>query len=245
MKRVHAFLPATALFLILAGCGGGTATTSSTTSTEVPADGIELKISAGEGDAVTYQAKMTMDGSGPAQPGVPSEIKVEADMKQMVKVTKVEDGKITMETSFSDVNVTGTEMIANILKQTFGEQKSTITVDEKGRVLNSEGVMDANSMAGGTVYFPDGKVKVGDTWEQKLPSQGSEMSATYKFEGMEKVDGMDAAKIVMTPKGDNTSTGSFTYWIDTKTGMAIKGNGKITNEANGAKMVITMDVKKV
>jgi hypothetical protein len=71
------------------------------------------------------------------------------------------------------------------------------------------------------------------------------MTASYKFEGMETVDGVDAAKIVMTPKGDNTSSGSFTYWIDTKTGMAIKGNGKITNEANGSKMVISMDVKRV
>jgi hypothetical protein len=245
MKRVHAFLPATALFLVLAGCGGGTATTSSTDGPAVPADGVEFKITAGEGDSVTYQAKMTMDGEGPAQPGVPSEINVVADMKQTVKVTKVEDGKITMETSFSDVKVTGTEMIANILKQSFGEQKSTITVDEKGRVLNSEGMLDANSMAGGTVFFPDGKVKVGDEWEQKLPSEGTSMTASYKFEGMETVDGVDAAKIVMTPKGDNTSSGSFTYWIDTKTGMAIKGNGKITNEANGSKMVISMDVKRV
>lgn len=249
MKRLQAFLPATALFIAIAGCNAGTSTTAGGDKADavvIPADGIDFNIVAKEGDAQTYQAMMSMEGKGPAQAGMPGEFNVKADMKQTVKVTKVEDDKITMETSFSDVKVTGTEMFVNLLKGSFENAKSNVTIDKKGRVIEQSGQMDANSMAGGTLYFPDKKVKVGDTWDRSAPmAGGAPVKAVYKFEGAEKLDGMDVARISVTPEGDKTSKGSFTYWIDIATGMAVKANGEITSEADGGKMVMKMDIKKV
>lgn len=250
MKRFNAFLPATALFLILAGCNAGTSTTAEVDAPDtvtIPADGVELKMVASEGDTTQYQSSMSMEGKGPAQGGAPSEFNVQADMKQTVKVTKVEGDKITSETSFSDVKVTGTEMFVNLLKSSFENAKSTVTMDTKGRVIEQEGQVDSNAMGGGTMFFPDKKVKVGDTWERTTPiPNGGNVKALYKFEGTEKVDGVDAAKISVTPSTEeNTSTGSFVYWIDMATGMAIKANGEIITEADGGRMVMKMDMKRV
>jgi len=235
--------------MILAGCSAGTSTSSTTGGTDavsVPADGVEFNIVAKEGDTITYQAKMTMDGKGPAQAGMPSEFNVTADMKQTVKVTKIDGEKITTETSFSDVNVTGTEMFANLIKASLTDTKNTATIDKKGRVLEQTGQMDANSMSGGTLFFPDEKVKVGDTWERSAPmAGGANVKAIYKFEGTEKLDGMDVARISVTPEGEANATGSFMYWIDMATGMAVKANGEVTQEADGGKMVMTLDIKRV
>jgi hypothetical protein len=76
-------------------------------------------------------------------------------------------------------------------------------------------------------------------------SGGTTMKAAYEFVGTEAVDGVDTAKITVTPIGDKTSTGSFTYWVDMQTGMAVKANGTISSESGGGKMVMTLDVKKV
>ena len=251
MKRVHAFLPATAFFLILAGCNSGTSTSGTVDAPDavsIPADGIEFNIVAKEGDTMTYHAKMSMQGKGPAQGGMPSEFNVDADMKQTVTVTKVEDGNITTETSFSDVKVTGTEMLVNLMKGSFENQKSKVTMDSKGRIVEQEGAIDSNAMGGGTMYFPDKKVKVGDTWERNTPIPGGSgnIKAVYKFEATEKVDGVDAAKISITPSTpDDTSTGSFTYWVDIKTGMAIKATGEMVSEQGEGKMTMKMEMNRV
>jgi hypothetical protein len=251
MKRVYAFLPATALFFILAGCNAGTSTGGTVDAPDavaIPADGIELSLVANEGDTITYQAKMSMEGKGPAQPPMPAEYNVNADMKQTVKVTKVADGNITTETSFSDVKVTGTEMLVNFMKGSFENTKTTVTMDSKGRVVEQEGQMDANAMGGGSMYFPDKKVKVGDTWERSTPMPGGtgSMKAVYKFEGTEKVDGVDTAKISITPSTpQNNSKGSFTYWVDIKTGMAVKASGEIVTEEGENRMVMKMEMNKV
>lgn len=249
MKRFHAFLPATALFIGLAGCSAGTSTTAGGDNklVAIPAEGIDFNIVAKKGDVVNYQAKMTMDAKGPAQAGMPGEFKVDADMKQTVTVTSVEGGNFVLETAFSDVKVTGTQMFADAIKTELASKKSTVTVDKKGRVIEQAGAMDANSMAGGTLYFPDKKVKIGDTWERSTPMpNGGSVSAKYKFEGTEELDGVDVARITVTPSSpDAKSTGSFTYWIDIATAMAIKANGKITTEADGGRMVMTMDIKRI
>src|SRR5687768_13443589 len=137
-------------------------------------------------------------------------------------------------------------MLANLMKGSFESAKSSVTIDEKGRVIEKDGQMDANSMAGGTLYFPDKKVKIGYSWDRSTPMpNGTSMKATYVFEGTESLDGVDVARIKVTPSGDKTSTGSFTYWIDIATGMALKANGEITSEADGGKMVMKIDIKRV
>ena len=249
MKRLHAFLPTTALVLILAGCNSGTSTGDSAVADKpaVPAEGVDFKLVAAKGDVQNYKVTMTMDGKGPTQPGVPGEFKVTADMKQTMKVTGVKDGNMDFETSFTDVKATGTAPFADAIASSLKSTVTKMTVDSKGRVVKEEGAGDANSMSSGMIYFPDKKVKVGDTWERSTPTgNGQNVTAKYKFEGTEKVDGIETAMISVTPVTPGAeASGKFTYWIDMSNGMAVKGNGEIKSTAGGGSMTMGFDMTRI
>jgi hypothetical protein len=248
MKRVNAFLPVTALALILAGCNAGTSSSGAVADkATIPADGVDFRIKANKGDVANFQISMKMDGKGPAEGGAPSEIKVDIGMKQTVKVTDVKDGNYSVEVKSSDVKATGTAPVAEMFAQQFKNSVGKLTIDSKGRVVNQEGSVDSAMGSGGTLYFPDKKVKVGDTWERAMPTAGGgTANVKYRFEGAEAVGGKTYAKISIKPVSQGVeTTGQFDFLVDMDNGMIFNGDGSITSKVGGGSMVVTMKMERI
>jgi hypothetical protein len=248
MKRANAFLPATALFVILAGCNAGNSGTAVADKEAVPADGVDFKLVANKGDVHKYKMTMSMDGKGPAGGPGPTEINVKLDLNQEMKFTEVKDGNYTIEIKSADVKATGTAPFADMIGEQMKTTVSKMTVDEKGRVIKQEGAPDSAMGTGGTLFFPDKKVKVGDTWERTMPGQnGQSMVVKYKFEGTESADGKTLAKISMTPKAPEgvKMDGKFDYLVDMDNAVVMQGKGKMTTSAQGGSMVVSIDMTKI
>jgi hypothetical protein len=168
-------------------------------------------------------------------------------MNQEIKLTDAKDGKYKMELKATDVKATGTDPIAQMMGEQMKKMVAKMTVDEKGRVVEQEGSVDSTMGSGGTIFFPDKKVKVGDTWERSTPVQGQSMLAKYKFEGTENVGGKTLAKISMVPSTEGVEMkGKIDYLVDMDNGMIVKCNGKMTtSSAQGGSMVVTMNMDKI
>ncbi|MDQ2986248.1 MAG: hypothetical protein M3R13_05940 [Armatimonadota bacterium] len=246
MKRFNAFLPATAMFVILAGCSGTSTSGGSVSTKEVPAEGVDFKLVAKKGDVYKYQIAMALDGKAPAGSPPPNEMKVKLDISQEVKVTDAADGNFTIEVKALDVKHSGTEPMASGMADGMKSTVGKMTVDPKGKVIKQEGSVDSAMGSGGTIFFPDKKIKPGDTWEKSMPGPSGNMLAKYKFVGLEDVEGKSLAKISMTPSTEgSTMSGNFDYWIDMDTGLIVKGAGKMTSASKETgSMAVTIDMKR-
>lgn len=243
MKRPSLLLLGAAVAL-LAGC---TATAiKESTADQIPADGIDFKISAKEGDKFAYKLSLSMEGTGMQGPQGKTDMNMKIDMLQEVAVTEAKDGNFTFEIANKDVKVSGP--FASEVKKGLTSSGSKIVIDAKGRVISEEGSIDAGGGAGGTIFFPDKKVKIGDTWEKTTPGPGGQsIKAQYKFEQVHVLDGKTVARISMTPVAATdgiTLEGRYDYWVDLKTAMVVKADGKVTTSGEGQKMVTKMAMTK-
>ena len=105
----------------------------------------------------------------------------------------------------------------------------TLTVDSMGHV---QGGQQQTS-----IDLPSNPVAVGGTWKSSSSINqvgvSMEVFQTYKFIGMERVGGVNAAKVAVTMKGTGqiALTGSGTAWLSMADGWLIK---------NDSTMIITM-----
>jgi hypothetical protein len=243
MKRPSLLLFGAAL-AILAGCSA-TAVKESTAD-QLPADGIDFRFTAKDGDKYGYKLSVSMESKGAPGPEGATDMDIKIDMAQEVAVTKEEDGNLTLNITNKDVEVSGPFAAED--KKSLMAEPSKVTIDDKGRVISQEGSIDAGGGAGGTIYFPDKKVKVGDTWEKTTPGPGGQsIKALYKFEQVQVLDGVSVARISMTPEAtaeEMKFEGRYDYWVDLKTAMVVKADGKVTMSSQGQSMVTTMAMSK-
>lgn len=158
--------------------------------------------------------KIVIDMNGEMQMGENTmPLNMQMVMQSREKVAGIKDGKATIHTNVTSMKMymNGQEFVPPMPPEA-DPTKMVITtiVDERNRVHEIRGIeklaMGAPGMGNmnfGTgpnspAAFPEGEIKVGDTWETEIPlpnTQDVKISVKQAFVGVEKVDGIDAARI--------------------------------------------------
>lgn len=186
------------------------------------------------GDSLKYQidVKASMDMGGMMG-------NLAVGMVQTQKVTKIEDGKVTMEGKTGNMTlvINGEDM-----SQMMGDQdfSSTSVYNMSGELIsivsdqpgseNQTRMENAYSMT-----YPNKDVKTGDTWTRTIKgdSKGAvDATATFTVEGIDMI-GTDRTVRVRgdfkETKGNNPMTVKSTMWIREKDGAAVKGTFNMKN----------------
>jgi len=245
MKRSASFLCALAI-AALSGCA--TTAERESTADQIPEEGVDFKVALKQGDAYDYKLSLSMEGTAPAGSPGGTSLSMKIDIDQECEVTEVKDGHMRIVVTNADVKASGPEAAA--VEKMLGSATSTFTIDEKGRMIRQEGALDAGGGAGGTIYFPDKKVRPGDTWEKNSPMQsgGQAIIAKYKFEAVHVLDGNTVARISMTPRAaseDIKMEGRYDYFIDLDTAMIVKMDAKVTTTAGGQTVVTKVAMSRL
>lgn len=249
-KKLLALLPA--LLVGLAGCGNNEGGGSVTAPGAVPAadasKAVTLRLKPNVGDKYTTTVVVDLDVQPPAGQGEP--MKAVMEMASLDEVTEVKDGKITIKSKIEKADVTGEGVMAAAMKQSISQfqgKETTSVYDERGKVLEEDALSkQAGAGTSPRPTYPEGPIKKGDTWSDKVESNGQQADATFLAEGIEMIDGKEAMKITMTVKSAQLPQGfPLTYWVDVSNGRLLKGNGEMTTEQGGGKMVmkITLGTK--
>ncbi len=201
-----------------------------------------LKLNVSEGDTFKYKLTMDIDFGGQT---------VLFSATTTSKVVKVEsNGNIVMETTSENAVVK------------FGDQEmptpssppTKITFKPNGELVRIEGEGgNSSSMTSMTsATFPDKPVKVGDKWEREV-STGEGMpklKVEYEVVGVEKVGEQETLKLKTSAQtanakeGENSTSYSGHFWVDLKTGMAVRLEMKIKGlQTEGAPMPIDGTLK--
>lgn len=215
-----------ALALLLVGCNRASYTLRYTDPAETTVN-------------YTYELAATSDPSGVKDPKTwpkrllePSSMNAQGVMT--VTVAAADDKRLTIKTWNKPGTTTGTGFgktdAEEFLAQ--GIQYQEYSVDHLRRFLKKDEVQDpmTNTLNG---LFPEGPVRVGQTWKYSpFPQDGP---ATAKFEAEETVAGVKTARIYIdVPSGTSGKT-SMTVWIDPTNGRMIKSMIKSEVDQDGMK----------
>jgi hypothetical protein len=160
-------------------------------------------------------------------------------MVQSWKVTKIADGKVTIDTSIGNMTLV---MNGEDMSQMMGDQTMNMSsvYNAQGELLSVTGDsgMEAQHVRmenAYTISYPNKDVKVGDTWTRTIKgnSEGAvDATATYKVEAIE-TDGTDRVLKIKgeykETKGDKPMTCSSTVYFREKDGTATKGTYVMKN----------------
>lgn len=206
--------------------------------------------------------KMVMDMNGEMQMGENSmPLNMQMVMTYREKVAGIKEGKATVHTTFEAIKMymNGQEF-ASPMAPDMSNTVVTTVIDDRNKVYEIKGLekvaMGAPGMGNlnfGTGFnapamFPEGEIKVGDSWETEVPIPNAgdfKLTAKQTFVSVEKVGGVDAARIKtelelpfeklmsmmagQSPAGMPPMTGtmkmvSYTYF-DLATGNILKMDG--------------------
>jgi hypothetical protein len=158
--------------------------------------------------------KIVMDMNGELQMGENSiPVNMQMVMVYREKVAGIKDGKATVHTTIESMKmyVNGQEF-ASLPSSDPSSMVITTIVDDRNRVHEIRGLeklaignpgLGMGNMNIGTSFaspalFPEEEIRVGQTWETEFPlprAKDLRLSATQTFVGVEKVGGVDAARI--------------------------------------------------
>ncbi|GBC95304.1 hypothetical protein HRbin16_01091 [bacterium HR16] len=208
--------------------------------------------------------KMVMDMNGEMQMGENTmPLNMQMVMTYREKVAGIKEGKATVHTSFESMKLymNGQEF-APPVPTNLSDMVITTVVDDRNKVheikglekmaMGAPGIGNMNFGTGfnSPAMFPEGEVRVGDSWETEVPiPNASDLKITAKqtFVSVEKVGGVDAARIRteveipyeklmaamagQTPAGMPPISGTmkmvaFTYY-DLATGNILKMDGDL------------------
>lgn len=155
--------------------------------------------------------------------------------------------EMTMTQNVVKVHSNGTmEIKVSIDSSSLWKNGHQISISNKGKVFNMKmadngEILESSGMGPQSPpSFPEKDINPGDTWisekEISLPSQpkGAKLKTLYKFEGFEKFNGFDCAKIVI-----NTEEVNFNF--DEGVTQSIGGHG-VTYFAYGEGKLIKSEV---
>lgn len=193
-----------------------------------------LKRVATVGEVNEYKLNVVVDFQG---------TEVNYTARTIEKIVSVDGGKIVMETETKDakIDLGGQE-------QPMDDVKGKTTLGPDGEVLLIEGEsMDdtayrfANLM---TMRWPGAAVEKGTKWniDQKADSKRNTPATTFSFEiqDLTSMMGRDVVKVgfnVKETEGDTPGSSEGVMYIDIKTGLMVKAEGKMEN-ANIGGMVL-------
>ncbi|MBL8048878.1 MAG: hypothetical protein JNJ45_09375 [Chthonomonas sp.] len=110
----------------------------------------------------------------------------------------------------------------------------TMTIDNRGRATG------AGAAGGSQVAYPEGPVKVGQTWKGQLPGMGQGMGgdATYKLVAIKTVNGKQVAQVSLSM---NLSQGTAMKMSGTGTMYIFMSDGSLSTMSMNTNMSMKQD----
>lgn len=151
------------------------------------------------------------------------------------------NGEVVVETKQGGMSLSigGQDMSAMVGEMVTTE---TATMNRRGETLSRksdapEGMDNQRLTEAITFIYPDKPVKVGDTWTRTIKADAAKGvragTATFKFEGVETVDGKwKSNRITYTYKeaeGNDAMQCAATVWLAAEDGELVKGEYKMKN----------------
>jgi hypothetical protein len=226
-----------ATLLLALGCSGGEAVEL---SSDVPSD---IKVVGKVGDTYRYTMSSTIRAIG-----AKGHINLAGDITE--ELTSVEDGTFAWETTFSNVDVEASGVMADAQKafSSLDGLVMTSVQDERGTVkaLRASGVELPNRGSSNVVLPPKG-TKAGGTWPAKIDVGGHLLEITYKLEGAGKFQGFDAVRITGSfPESSGAELVEPTeFWVESKTGKMIRGSAKTRVTADAKVVEVEYTIERV
>jgi hypothetical protein len=180
----------------------------------------------------------------------------EMDATVRMAVSDVSGGDTTIRMTFEKLNVPMFAQLPPEQRQQMESMFKSIaiiyTMDERGnsKSIKSEGGMPGmerafEGMGGATAAFPEGPVKVGDSYTTEQTMNGEKVKSTYKIVGVETKHGVRSLKMnVSVDAGKDSQT--LVMWVDPTNGMmvAVEGTSPVPagpgGQGGGGTMKMTM-----
>ena len=195
------------------------AQTTPTAPTAPAAQSAPLRYKWAAGQVRRYKMTMTMNGTipnGQSGTGIPMNMAMQMVMRQTVKSVQSSDGAATIvsQVETTRMAMNGKEMPMTAAQQAPMKKPMTIEILPSGKIVSLQmpglgaavmpGMDIGKSMMGSTLAFPDGPVKVGDTWNGALGAgmMGMQMGMVSTLTGLETKNGAQIAMVSQKISGD-------------------------------------------
>jgi len=195
------------------------AQTTPTAPTAPAAQSAPLRYKWAAGQVRRYKMTMTMNGTipnGQSGTGIPMNMAMQMVMRQTVKSVQSGDGAATIvsQVETTRMAMNGKEMPMTAAQQAPMKKPMTIEILPSGKIVSLQmpglgaavmpGMDIGKSMMGSTLAFPDGPVKVGDTWNGALGAgmMGMQMGMVSTLTGLETKNGAQIATVSQKISGD-------------------------------------------
>lgn len=186
--------------------------------------GFLLRMKFVPGQVMKYNVNMSMTMGKGAKP-------MNQTMPITMKVLSVQKGIATIETMVDPRAISKDAQV----------QKATIKMDNRGNVV--EGA--ASSQLANATY-PQGPIRVGQSWKQPISTGGMKMNSTYTFKGVKNVGGRSVADLGISFSsqggGAQSMSGTGNMLISTADGSLVNSTIKMSmgSGAQAGSMNMTM-----
>lgn len=154
-------------------------------------------------------------------------------MPQTMRVKSVDKGIATIEST-----VDMSSMSPNAKPQT-----TTIRMDSRGNLIGNTQGMSSMSTS-----FPQGPIRIGQSWNAKMNQQGMSFDGTYTLKSVRRVGSQELAEIAMSIKGGGgqagTISGTGTMQVRTSDG-SLQGMNMNMRMAMGQQGTMNMSMRMV
>lgn len=233
-----------------------------------PEHAIFLRLKGKKGDAYTYRVSMDMDVDAsdfPIPPEAtpqeralldgPQGLKLAATLVQ--EITDVSpDGDITWKETVKDPRIEGTGLFKSLGEQMEKNMKTEVATrvtNNRGDVLKKErpfGGLGGSSPLenpGFAPIFPEGSVRIGDTWVEKTTVGEDQVTATYKAERLETLAGLECVVISVMLSSDYElrSEKPILIWVERSNGQLVKAEGAFQGVQAAMKLNLKVNVYRL
>ena len=200
--------------LLLAACAPVARAQATTLPAARP---VLLRLKFTPGQALYYRATLTITSADPGGAGLAG-MDTRTLMHQTVKAVRSSDGAATVEVGVDTMSIAVNGKPHPVPPALLSQSKTvgTMVIRPDGRVVSFAPPADQAGMPalrgadvghtnplGSMAYFPDTPVKVGDTWQSRIPSASSSVQAVARFAlvGVDTAGGRRIARIEFTTSG--------------------------------------------
>jgi hypothetical protein len=201
--------------------------------------GYLLRLKPNKGENFRYELAIKPEGGGQqAAMGA-------MDAKVRMSVVDSANGNTTMRMTFEDISMPMLAQAPPEQRKQIEDMLKSIAVvyvlDEMGKTISVKteggppGFQQAlGGLGGATATFPEGPVKVGDSYTTEQTVQGQTLKSTYKVLAVEQKNGVQSLKLeVKIEEGGRPQT--MFMWIDPRNGtlVAMEGTAPMPAGPNG------------
>jgi hypothetical protein len=246
--------------LIFAGCGpGGQTRVQTTAPAQQQQQEVVLRYTGQPGDRDVYntQVELIADMSqAEVPPGMEAEARkqmegahrLNVEMTTERELVEVQEGRLVWRERITRATAQG-EGILQAGAAFVAQQEGTEAVrvyDERGRLVETrEGAGAQIQEQAFAIPYPEGPVRVGETWTEQIEVGDQQVQATIRLEGFETIQGRNAARLAVTYQTEDLQVDEpLMMWVDTATGRPLRGSGTFAMTDRGVRMTMKMSIER-